>query len=84
MPFPPRPQLRPVPEMANSVRTGRPAADGLQDRVEAFIVNAGSVRSGAGAPRLLSDSPVSSVQPTTLPGLFIVVGRDVTTVATGP
>ena len=40
MPYPPRPQLRPIREMADSVRTGRPAADGLQDRVEAFIVEA--------------------------------------------
>ena len=40
MPYPPRLQLRPIREIADSVRTGRPASDGLQACVEALIVDA--------------------------------------------
>jgi hypothetical protein len=38
VPYPPRPQLVPLPEFAGTARTGNPAEPAVQTRLEAFIV----------------------------------------------
>ena len=38
MPYPPRPQLRPLPEFAGTARTGTVPGRELQARLETFIV----------------------------------------------
>ncbi len=38
MPYPPRRQLRPLPEFTGTARTGNPAAGDVQARLEAFVV----------------------------------------------
>ncbi|SDY86024.1 hypothetical protein SAMN05661080_04833 [Modestobacter sp. DSM 44400] len=38
MPYPPRPQLRPLPRFAGSARTGTVLSRQLQEQLEAFVV----------------------------------------------
>lgn len=38
MPYPPRPQLRPLPEFAGTARTGTIGDRDLQARLEAFVI----------------------------------------------
>ncbi len=38
MAYPPRPHLRALPEFAGTAQAGNPAADGVQERLEVFVV----------------------------------------------
>ena len=40
MPYPPRPQLRPLPQFAGTARTGTVPSAELQDQLEDFVVSA--------------------------------------------
>lgn len=40
MPYPPRPQLQPLPEFAGTARAGTILSRDLQDRLEAYVVTA--------------------------------------------
>lgn len=40
MPYPPRPQLRPLPQFAGTARTGTVPSSQLQNQLEAYVVTA--------------------------------------------